>query len=65
MAMPEDRAILEERAAEHRTELRTALQDLERAARARVDVRDAIRERPMPWLAGALLFGAWLGWPRR
>ncbi|MCW5890826.1 MAG: hypothetical protein KIT14_09760 [bacterium] len=65
MATPEERAVLEHRVAEHRDELRTALHDLERAARARVDVRDAVRERPVPWLVGALLLGAWLGRPRR
>jgi hypothetical protein len=64
MATPEERAALEQRAAEHRNELRSALQDLERAARASVDLRDAVRERPGPWLGGALLLGLWLGWPR-
>lgn len=64
MATPEERAALEQRAVEHRNELRSALYDLERAAKASVDIRDAIRERPMPWLVGALLFGIWLGRPR-
>jgi hypothetical protein len=64
MATPEERVVLEQRAAEHRDEIRTALHDLERAARASVDIRDAIRERPMPWLVGAALLGLWLGRPR-
>ena len=50
--------------AEHQRELRRAFEDPKRATRKAGDPRDAIREHPTRWLAGAIVAGLVLGWRR-
>ncbi len=40
---------------------RTALQSFSRATRTTIDVRRLVRDRPLAWLAGALVLGLGLG----
>jgi hypothetical protein len=57
----EERQLLRQSIDEHRRELRLAVDELREAARSWTP-RDAVRERPLPWLLGGLLVGLWLGW---
>ena len=41
--------------------LREAFESLSRAAVAEIDPLDRVRGQPVPWLAGALLLGIFLG----
>ncbi len=41
-------------------ELRAAVHDLTGAARAQLDVGNWIKEAPLTWLLGGVLFGVWL-----
>jgi hypothetical protein len=62
VARPEDRELLEQSLAQHKEELRIAVQELRLAARS---WSDPIRQRPIIWLATAFLLGLWLGRDRR
>ena len=42
-------------------ELREAVQELAETARVRLRFAERIKESPLPWLVGGLLFGLWLG----
>ena len=55
------RTVLEARLERDKLQLRNALHSLADAARAKVDVRSRILERPILWLAGALALGLGLG----
>lgn len=46
---------------QHTQEFQEALQNLREAAKRPLGVAESIRDHPLPWLAGALLFGLWLG----
>ena len=52
---------LREQVEEQEAELHVAVEELEVVARRAIDVRNWIRSRPLVWLGGALLLGAWLG----
>ena len=56
---------LREQVEEQAQELHVAIEELEGVARRAFDVKRRIRERPLIWLGGAFLAGAWLGtkWP--
>jgi len=56
---------LRERVEEQEQELHVALEELEDVARRAFDPRRWIRARPILWIGGAFLVGAWLGaqWP--
>jgi hypothetical protein len=56
---------LRESVEEQEHELHVALEELEGAARRAFDMRRWIRSRPLLWIGGAFLAGAWLGaqWP--
>jgi hypothetical protein len=57
--------VLREQVEEQEQELHVAIEELEGVARRAFDVRRRIRERPLMWLGGAFVAGAWLGaiWP--
>lgn len=55
------REVLEARIVRERQALAEALADLREQARAEVDLRRHVRERPVAWLAGALVIGFLLG----
>jgi hypothetical protein len=58
----EDRmAALQERVEAHEQELRSAVDELESAARRAVDVRHWIRSRPVALTLSAFAVGIWLG----
>jgi len=61
MSAPASREVLEARIARERRALSTALGDLGERAREEIDPRRWIRERPVAWLAGALVVGFLLG----
>jgi len=62
MTQPEQRlSVLRERVEEQEQELRTAVDELEHAARRVVDARHWIRSRPIALTLGAFLVGIWLG----
>ena len=42
-------------------EVRVAVQELTRAARSTLDVREHIKKFPLTWAIGAFLVGVWLG----
>jgi len=44
-----------------REELRAAVERVKRAVREPLAVKRKIRERPTPWVFGAVLVGLWLG----
>jgi hypothetical protein len=52
---------LETRIQRDRDELRQALDLVRIRAREQLDPRWRVRERPIPWLAGAFCVGLWLG----
>jgi hypothetical protein len=47
--------------AQHRRELDTAIVKLRTATHRPLGLADGIRDHPLPWLAGGLLIGLWLG----
>lgn len=53
--------VLREQVEEQEQELHVALEELEGVARRAFDVRRRIRQRPLLWLGGAFVVGAWLG----
>lgn len=53
---------LEVRIARDERELRRAFEVLGSSVKAEFDLRARIRMQPLPWVAGALLVGVWLGW---
>ncbi len=55
------RDVLEARIVRERAALAEALDDLRDQARAELDLRHRVRERPSAWLAGALVIGLLLG----
>ena len=55
------REALEARIAREREALAEALGDLREQARAGLDLRQRVRERPTAWLGGALLVGFVVG----
>lgn len=55
------REVLEARIVRERAALTEALGDLRDQARAELDLRRRVRERPAAWLAGALVIGLLLG----
>jgi hypothetical protein len=52
---------LRERVEVQQEELQSAVAELETAARSVVDPRNWIRRRPLLWVTGSVLIGAWLG----
>jgi hypothetical protein len=52
---------LQELVEEQEVELHDAVEELEHVARRAIDVRHWIQERPLVWIGGAFLVGAWLG----
>ncbi len=54
-------AMLRDRLDEEEKELEAAVRDLKLAARRIAGPAEWIRERPLPFLAGALALGWWLG----
>jgi hypothetical protein len=42
-------------------DLRVAVQELTGAARATFDLGERIKEHPLTWIIGGLVFGLWLG----
>jgi len=61
MASPEHREALQQNLEQHKQQLRLAVQDLTVAAKSWSDPAESIRLRPGTWLAGAFVFGLWLG----
>ena len=63
MSSPSDPRLdeLRERVEEQEAELHVAVEELQDVARRAVDVRYWVRSRPVVWIAGAFLLGAWLG----
>jgi len=55
------RDVLEARIVRERAALSEALAELHDQARAQLDLRRRVRERPSAWLAGALVIGLILG----
>ena len=53
--------VLREQVEEQEQELHVALEELQDVARRAFDVKRRIRERPLLWLGGAFVVGAWLG----
>ncbi len=47
--------------AQHRQELEQAVVKLRAATKRPLGLADGIRDNPLPWLAGGLLIGLWLG----
>lgn len=43
-------------------ELLEAVHELGDAAKATFDLAERIREAPVAWIVGGLIFGLWLGW---
>jgi hypothetical protein len=54
-------ASLRENVAQRERELAAALRDLELAAKRAIEPAEWYRENPLPFLAGAVLVGWWLG----
>jgi hypothetical protein len=52
---------IEARLAHEREALARSLDDLRARAKAEIDLRTHVRERPSAWLAGALFVGIWIG----
>jgi hypothetical protein len=52
---------LEARLVYEREALAQSLEDLRARAKAELDLRTHVRERPSAWLAGALFVGIWIG----
>jgi hypothetical protein len=52
---------LEARLARETEALSDSIDTLRERARREVDLRNRVRERPSAWLAGALVFGMWIG----
>lgn len=46
---------------QHKQELQEAVAKLRVAAKRPLGLADGIRDHPLPWLAGGLLIGLWLG----
>ena len=61
MSAVPSREVLESRIEREREELAEALDDLRDRARAEIDLRRRVRERPSTWLAGAAMVGLLLG----
>ncbi len=61
MASPQEREALRQSLEQHKQDLRLAVQDLSIAAKSWSDPAEAIRLRPLAWLAGAFVVGLWLG----
>ena len=61
MSAAPSRELIEARLAREREALADVLEDLRLRARAELDLRQRIRERPAAWIAGALAFGVFLG----
>jgi hypothetical protein len=61
MSAESPREVLEERILRERRALAEALGHLSERALAEVDLRRHVRERPLPWLAGALVIGILIG----
>lgn len=57
----EERESLLQSIQQDQQEVRLAVQELSGAARSSLDVRERIKEFPLTWAVGALLFGMWLG----
>jgi hypothetical protein len=55
------REVLEARIARERTALAGAIDELRTRARAELELRTQVRERPSVWLGGALVLGFWMG----
>lgn len=52
---------LEERLRRHDEQFHQAVAKLKRAAKQPIGLADRIRNHPLPWLAGGLLIGLWVG----
>ncbi len=52
---------LQELVEEQEVALHDAVEELEHVARRAIDVRRWIQTRPLAWIGGAFLVGAWLG----
>jgi len=61
----EERAQILPKIEESEEELRQAVGELQVAVKRGVDPREWIVERPLVWLAGAVLVGFWLGYRTR
>jgi hypothetical protein len=57
----EEVTVLRELVDEEEQELGAAVRDLAGAARRSLEPVNWIRENPIPWLAGAVLCGFWIG----
>ena len=55
------RDVLEARIQRERQELSATIEELQARARAEIDLRQRVREKPSAWLAGAVLVGFWWG----
>ena len=62
MGAVEERELIHQALEDHRLEFRAAVQQLKDVTKVATDPREPIREHPVEWLAGAALFGLWLGW---
>lgn len=61
MATLEEREALQQSLAEHKRELRAAVQEVGEAARAWTDLGDFVRRSPGTWLVSGFVVGLWLG----
>lgn len=58
---PVEAQALESQLEHDRAALSRSLEELGQLARERADPREQVRNRPLAWLAGALLVGFWWG----
>ena len=61
MEMIVDPKLLEQRLRKHDEEWHAAIAKLKEAAKEPLGVADRIRNDPLPWIAGGLLIGFWIG----
>jgi hypothetical protein len=60
----DERVLLQESIERDSADLREAVDELTVAVKRDLEVGNWISANPVPWLAGSLLLGMWLGWDR-
>lgn len=61
MEMMREPELLEDRLRQHDEQFHQAVAKLKQAAKQPLGLAHRIRNDPLPWLAGALLIGLWVG----